>query len=110
MRAGGLSRSKPFWMLVVAVIATGIAIVAYSLDGFRSLGLNSVDARFSVRGTQPTPDDLVVVAIDDATFRNLGLQWPFPRATHARVIDQLNEAGVKNIAFDVQFTEPTQIQ
>jgi adenylate cyclase len=37
----------------------------------------------------------------------LHAQWPFPRRYHAHVIDQLHRAGAKVIAFDVQFTEPT---
>jgi adenylate cyclase len=49
----------------------------------------------------------VVVAIDDDTFNDLGLQWPFPRSVHARLIDRLREAGAKVIAYDVQFTEPS---
>ena len=55
---------------------------------------------------------MVLVDIDAATFnyfrdRNLPAQWPFPRRDHARVIEQLHRAGAKVIAFDVQFTEPT---
>jgi adenylate cyclase len=73
----------------------------------RALELNSVDARFSVRGTQERPDDIAVVQVDDVTFNDLGLQWPFPRSLHGRVIDQLRKAGAKVVAVDIQFTEPT---
>ena len=70
--------------------------------------LSSVDTRFSIRGTQEPPADLVLVQIDDVTFGQLQRQWPFPRSLHARLIDRLREAGAKAIAYDVQFTEPTE--
>jgi adenylate cyclase len=94
-------------MLVIALAAAALAIVAYSTHLMRALELQSVDARFSVRGTQERPNDIVVVGIDDVTFNELGVQWPFPRSLHGRVIDQLRQAGAKVIAIDIQFTEPT---
>ena len=48
-----------------------------------------------------------MVEVDDTTFSELGEQWPFPRSLHGELIDQLREAGVRTIAFDVQFTEQT---
>jgi adenylate cyclase len=94
-------------MLVIALAAAAFAIVAYSTHLMRALELQSVDARFSVRGAQERPDDIVVVGVDDVTFSELGVQWPFPRSLHGRVIDQLRRAGAKTIAIDIQFTEPT---
>jgi diguanylate cyclase len=35
-------------------------------------------------------------------------QWPWPRSVHARVIDTLREAGVRSIAFDVEFSAVSQ--
>ena len=53
------------------------------------------------------PSDVVVVGIDDVTFQETGLQSPFPRSVHAKVIDRLTAAGAKVIAEDIQYTEPT---
>lgn len=94
-------------MLIVILGAAALAIVAYATNLMRALELQSVDARFSVRGTQERPEDIVVVGVDDVTFDELGVQWPFPRRLHARVIDRLREAGAKVVAIDIQFTEPT---
>jgi len=94
-------------MVVVALAAAALGTVAYATHLMRALELQSVDARFSVRGTQERPDDIVVVQVDDRTFSELGVQWPFPRSLHGRVIDQLRRAGAKTIAVDIQFTEPT---
>ena len=88
-------------------MAAAIGIACYATNAFRRLELNSVDTRFSIRGTQQPSSQVAVVAIDDATFSDLGVQWPFPRSLHGRLIDRLREAGAKAIAYDVQFTEPT---
>ena len=79
----------------------------YALGALKSVELRSVDTRFSVRGTQPQPDDVAVVAIDTKTFNDLKVQWPFPRRYHAKVLDRLRKDGAKAIAFDIQFTEQT---
>ena len=48
-----------------------------------------------------------MVGIDDVTFQETGLHWPFPRSVQAKVIDRLTAAGAKVIAEDIQYTEPT---
>jgi adenylate cyclase len=93
--------------LAAAAAAAGVMLGLYALNGLKGLELRSVDTRFSIRGQQPQPDDLAVVAIDTKTFNRLGVQWPFPRRMHARVLDNLRKDGAKAIAFDVQFTEQT---
>jgi adenylate cyclase len=86
---------------------TSATLLAYGGNILRELDLSTVDARFALRGTQPTPKDVVVVGIDDETFDDLGVQWPFPRSLHGRVIDRLRRAGADVIGYDVQFTEQT---
>ncbi|HNX01769.1 MAG TPA: adenylate/guanylate cyclase domain-containing protein, partial [Candidatus Cloacimonadota bacterium] len=49
--------------------------------------------------------DIAIVAIDDETFSSLDMQWPFPRSYYAHMIDNLEKAGVKQIIFDIEFTE-----
>src|SRR5262245_43069644 len=100
-------RLRTTLLIVVGVLSTAIALTAYLTDVLQQPELDTVDARFSIRGTQPRPNDIVVVQIDDVTFDELDERWPFPRSFHARVIDQLTKAGAKVIAYDVQFTEPS---
>jgi CHASE2 domain-containing sensor protein len=65
----------------------------------------SVDARFAVRHTAPVTD-IVIVGIDDQSIRTVGnIGWPFRRMYHARAVDRLRTAGVRQIIYDVQFTE-----
>jgi adenylate cyclase len=90
---------------LVLVVATTLGVVAYATHAFAGLERDSINQRFSVRGTQTPPRDLVVVQIDDASFDRLDLQWPFPRAVHARVIERIAADRPKVIAYDVQFSE-----
>jgi adenylate cyclase len=101
------SRLRTGLFLAIGLTAAALAVVAYELDAFERLELSTVDTRFALRGDQPTPKDVVVVGVDDDTFSETGLRWPFPRDVQAKVIDRLTAAGARVIAEDIQFTEPT---
>jgi adenylate cyclase len=100
-------RLRAVLVLGVGAVLTGLVMLLAVTDPLRQLELDTVDARFGLRGNQPPPRDIVDVNIDARTFQALQEQWPFPRKIHARVIDELRRAGAKAIAYDVQFTEPT---
>jgi CHASE2 domain-containing sensor protein len=99
-------RGSRLAVLAVAAIAAGLGLIGYAWHALGGLESNTVDARFALRGAHQ-PSRLVVVAIDDKTFSDLNLSWPFRRSLHARAIDRLSAAGAKQIVYDVQFTEPT---
>jgi adenylate cyclase len=100
-------RRKTALLIGVAFLAAGLGVVVYATHLFRRTELQTIDARFSIRGTQRTPSDIVLVQIDPGTLQKLHQRFPFPRAYEARVIDHLREAGAKVIAMDIQFTQPT---
>ena len=115
-RAGRGDRSVPAsrarlrvaLFLAVGMAMTGFALVAYATNLMRGFENDSLDARFSIRGLQPAPDDVIVVDIDAKTFTDLNTRWErWPRTYHAAAIDRLVEAGARAIAYDVQFTEPS---
>jgi adenylate cyclase len=97
------------------VIAAGLLIVVAvlaldALHGLRSLDLASIDWRFGIRGSEGAPARVVIVGIDDQTFDHLSAKeshFPFRRRLDARVISNLARDGAKVIAYDEQFTEPT---
>jgi adenylate cyclase len=95
-------------MLVAVALTAGAVGLTLELTGaFKHFELVTVDARFDLRGQQQPPAGIVVVGIDDATFDERGVRWPFPRSWHAQVIDRIRRAGAKVIGYDVQFTEPS---
>ena len=92
--------------LLVGLVVGAAVVVAGGVGALDRVEGDTIDLRFGLRGERPAPD-VVVVAIDDVTFNELGRRWPFPRWLHARAIDRLRAAGARQIAYDVQFTEPT---
>jgi adenylate cyclase len=99
-------------LLAVAVLAAGIGVLGYATHLLRRSELQTVDARFSIRGTQRAPSDFVLVEIDNATLqefvrRHMHSEFPFPRRYDAQVIDRLRRAGARTIALDLEFTHET---
>ncbi len=54
---------------------------------------------------RPVDDGIVIVAIDERSLDQLG-RWPWSRALHALMLDQLTATGVAAIGMDVLFMEP----
>lgn len=63
------------------------------------------DSISTVASGHPRDDRVVVVGIDEPSFQQLGLQWPWPREIHGQLIEQLANQGAKAIAFDLLFPE-----
>lgn len=99
------NRMRANVFLAVAVVATGIGLALFFLDPLHEIELKTVDTRFQIRGDNPAPSNLVVVAVDSATFNHLSSQWPYRRAWEARVLDNIMREKPKAVAFDIQFSE-----
>jgi CHASE2 domain-containing sensor protein len=102
-----VSRGSLAKLAAVAVVSSLAALAADRTGIGEGLELESVDARFSIRGEQPPPADVVLVVVDEQTLDQLDLRWPFPRSRHARVIRRVAAAKPSAIAVDLQFTERT---
>ena len=105
-RRPGLFHTSLF--LVIGAILTGIVLVLYSTDALEDLELQTVDARFSIRGERAAPKDLIVVKVDDVTFDELDLRWPFRRTLHAEVLRRIVRDRPKAVGFDVEFSQPSE--
>lgn len=90
---------------VTGALVALLALVAALTPALERAELATIDMRFGVRGTQPV-SGVAVVGIDERSFSELDQRWPFPRTLHAQMVDRLREAGVRQIVYDVQFTEP----
>ena len=59
-------------------------------------------------GAKKPSEDIVIVAIDDATYEyildNYG-EWPLPRDTYAKVINYLEQQSPRSIVFDLMFVK-----
>ncbi|MFO1262204.1 MAG: adenylate/guanylate cyclase domain-containing protein [Rhodoferax sp.] len=71
----------------------------HALDG------KAFDLITSLAAPRVADPDMVILAIDEPTFAELGQQWPFPRSLHARLLQRLQEDGARAVGFDVVFAE-----
>lgn len=87
-------------ILVLCVLA------AFVLTGLHNALQNALtDMRFNWSPRQAS-GDIVLVAIDSPSIEAVGV-WPWPRQVHAELIDKLESAGASDIAFDVDFSSPS---
>jgi CHASE2 domain-containing sensor protein len=93
-------------LALAALTAALLSVVSYGGHVFGSIEQNTIDTRFSIRGTQPPPSDIVIVAIDNDSLDTLG-QFPFRRRFDAAVINRVHAGGAKAIGVDLQFTNQT---
>lgn len=54
---------------------------------------------------RPTSPDIVIVAIDDASIQAIG-RWPWKRAIHASVLQQIQSAQPRSVLMDLLLSEP----
>ena len=54
--------------------------------------------------TRPVSDNIIIIAIDDESLNDLG-RWPWPRATHAQLINKLELESPQVIGLDIIFSE-----
>jgi serine/threonine-protein kinase len=87
----------------------GLLVVLFFLFSAGSDLIQSLERKaydLGVRATSRTPSDRVaVIAIDDQSIANLG-RFPWPRATHANMLDMLAASQAKVIGNTVLFSEP----
>ena len=70
------------------------------------LNLAARDGLVRARGTLAVPDDIVIVAIDEASLKRYG-RFPWARSLTAKMLDVIAAARPKVIALDVLYSEPT---
>lgn len=101
----GVLLPGPYAVVAAAGIALGIAVaVTEPLDRVE-WALYDQYAGIAARGAPPAPG-IVVIAVDEPSFAEIGLPWPWPRSVHATLVDQLAAAGARTIAFDILFDVP----
>ncbi|MGB5520240.1 MAG: CHASE2 domain-containing protein [Gammaproteobacteria bacterium] len=89
-------------LLVAAVALIAVMFVHYNLL-WRWDNL-LYDAQLSL-WKRTVSDDIIIIAIDDESLKELG-RWPWPRSTHARLINQLELESPRVIGLDIIFNEP----
>ncbi|MDZ4340097.1 MAG: CHASE2 domain-containing protein [candidate division NC10 bacterium] len=90
------------WALTLGAVLGGL----YLLGLFDAPELKTLDVRFLMRGTEQPRSPILIVAIDEDSFDELQLQWPWPRSLHASLIDIVRQGRPLAIGFDITFDKP----
>jgi len=96
-------------ILVGGLIGLAVALAdAYDVSGFLTNNeLKALNAQFSLRGFRTPQTPIVIVTIDEDSFSELNLPWPWPRDLHAKLIDIVSRGNPAVIALDILFFEPS---
>jgi adenylate cyclase len=100
-----MKKKKRFTTLL---ISSGVGLVIAALwwmGALQGLEYKALDSMFTLRKAIKPSHDIVIVAFDEDSFKNLG-RWPWSRKLHGQVVERLVSAGAKAIVFDVLFPEP----
>ncbi len=94
------------WFVAVAGVSAFLAIlISWRAPG---LELQARDWLMRTRGTLIAPDDIAIVAIDEASLKRFG-RFPWPRGLMAQALDRLREAQPRAVALDVLYSEPSDV-
>ncbi|MDR9418123.1 CHASE2 domain-containing protein [Gracilimonas sp.] len=100
-------KKKKKGFLYISLIAISAFILSFILINFypiQVLELNFKDQLFEWRGLLDVSDSpTVLVAISQKADEEIPEKYPWPTSVHARLVENLNQAGAKVIAFDVLF-------
>lgn len=96
-------RRSVLWGLT---LGCGLALV-HLLGFLEALELRTVNHRFEIRGVEEPQFPIVLITVDEDSFDNLHLRWPWPRSVHARLLDAVEKGNPRAVAFDILFPEPT---
>jgi len=91
-------------IVAIIIVSTMVAMIF----SWRAPGVNlyARDRLMQARGPLPPPNDIVIVAIDEASITRLG-RFPWSRGLTAHALDGISASQPKAIALDVLYTEPT---
>src|SRR3989304_7634041 len=86
----------------------GLAVALVSVVGLlEPLERFALDQQFHLRGQIPPKTPIVIVSIHEDSFSHLNLQWPWPRAVHAKFLDIVSRAKPAALGFDLVWPEPS---
>jgi EAL domain-containing protein (putative c-di-GMP-specific phosphodiesterase class I)/CHASE2 domain-containing sensor protein len=94
------------------LVTFGAAVLAGALALYLGWGLQVDEAVRMTRAgfrLHPASGEVHIVEIDGRSIGAVA-RWPWPRRIHAAAVDRLREAGVRSIAFDVDFSSPSDRQ
>ncbi|MCM5554116.1 EAL domain-containing protein [Pleomorphomonas sp. NRK KF1] len=101
-RFGAVSRARLVELAIRAAMVAAVVIAAGLTGWLDRLDDRLTDLRFGA-ATRAPGSSLVLVDIDAKSLAAVGV-WPWDRTIHARLVEQLEDLGARQIAFDIDFS------
>src|SRR5213594_4803684 len=84
--------------------AAALAVITLTLAGaLDTVELGTLDRLFELRGKRSPTAPIIIVTIDEDSFDELNLPWPFPRALHGKLLDVISGGRPLAIGVDLLF-------
>lgn len=101
-RSGGRISLRNEWLMLFALIVAAALLLAggHLLRGPDRMIYDHLIGTLE----RPSPDNIVIVAIDDKSIDALG-RWPWKRGTHAQLLNVLSTGSPRAIGLDLILTE-----
>ena len=90
--------------MLPGALVSMVAIALLRLGALQPLEQGAYQALFHLRGPRSWDRRVAIVAIDDDSIAEFGL-YPWPRWRYTQILEQLFEADVGVVAFDIVFSE-----
>lgn len=111
MKGTTLTKSTPsvpaMVLAVFVILCWAIAQLVSLTPVWKQIEFRLLDSMIVAAAPDKSAFPITVVGIDEASFAELKLQWPWPRRLHAELVDRLAAAGAAIIVFDIVFAEPS---
>jgi adenylate cyclase len=96
-------------LIRIIAIALFITLIGAGVDFYWDFeAVAGLTTLFQFRGQRQTPEQVVIIAMDEQSEASLGVSHDLPRwrGLHAHLIEELQRQGVALIVFDLQFIAP----
>jgi len=110
--------SKNINLGLVLVIVTAVLLLLLQFAGLLTNVTTPIerleyalqDTFVRLRGAEEVSGEIVIVAIDEASFQWNELRWPWPRSYYADIVNQIEQGGGKVVGVDLYLTKADQNQ
>ena len=102
--------SLPWRLLAAGTLVGVLTAVTSAVDPFRLFEvaeLKALNGQFNLRGPIAPKSPIVIVTVDEDSFDELDLAWPWPRALHGKLLDIVSRGKPAAVGLDLIFSEPS---